>query len=63
MKNDAFEVMTLCGKCKADYENTGDYYICRTYSETPESGMGKCTKCPKSGWEYKITPKSERGKR
>ena len=62
MKNKS-DAMTLCSKCKRDYENTGGYYIRRTYSETKEDGMGKCTKCPKDGWEYEITPKERRGKR
>ena len=60
MKNKS-DVMTLCQKCKRDYENTGAYYIRRTYAE--KDGMEKCTKCPKDGWEYEITPKERRGKR
>jgi len=55
------DVMTLCPKCRRDYENTGAYYIRRTYTE--KDGMEKCTKCPKDGWEYEITPKERRGKR
>jgi len=62
VNNKFFDVMTLCGKCRADYENTGDYEIRRTYKE--KDGKEKCAKCPtKTGWEYKITPKKKRGKR
>jgi hypothetical protein len=55
------DVMTLCSKCKRDYVNTGGYYIRRTYNE--KDGMERCTKCPKDGWEYEITPKEKRGRR
>jgi hypothetical protein len=53
------EVMNLCHKCRDDYELAGDYQIRRTYTE--KDGMEKCTKCPKSGWEYAITRKNKKG--
>lgn len=49
------EIMNLCHKCKDDYESTGEHRIRRTYKE--RDGMEKYTKCPRIGWEYKITTK------
>ena len=50
-----FDVMTLCAKCRRDYESIGGYYIRRTYTDM--DGMGKCTKCHMLGREYEIMPK------
>jgi len=56
------EIMNLCQSCKDDYESTGAHHIRRTYSE--KDGMEKCTKCPRLGWEYEISPKNrKRGQR
>jgi hypothetical protein len=62
--NKQFLIMTLCKRCKDDYNNTGGYYIRRTYSENEKNGKEKCTKCPnKFGWEYEIKMKENRGNR
>ena len=59
--NSKTEVMTLCYKCKSDYENTGDYYIRRV--DPKQKTKEKCTKCPvKLGYDYEITPKERRGR-
>ena len=51
-------VMTLCYKCKADFEDTGNNYIRRV--DTKQIYKEKCTFCNYStGYDYEIKPKAK----
>ena len=54
-------IITLCPKCRADFNNTGAY-IHRADPE--QKHKEKCTYCNvRDGYDYEVTPKGRREKR
>lgn len=49
-------VLTLCGKCRSYFENTGEYKLhCADHSQYNKEQCGYCTQG--RGFDYEITPK------
>ena len=56
------EIMTLCSRCRTDYQNTGDYHIRR--ADPKQTDKKLCDYCSyRHGYNYELTPKERRGKR
>ena len=53
--NANLDIRTLCYKCRADYENTKEYYLCRT---DDQFNMSQCDFCStRKGYDYILVPK------
>jgi hypothetical protein len=51
-------IMTLCHKCRKDFENAGAYCLRRVDLE--QEIKESCTYCSqRMGWDYEITPNGE----
>jgi hypothetical protein len=56
------DIRTFCHKCRADYENTGNYNIERV--DPKQKTKEKCDYCSvRDGYDYEITKKERRIKR
>jgi|GEM_PF-176916 len=52
------DIRTLCYKCRADYENTNEYYLCRA---DDQAIMSQCNFCStRKGYDYILFPKQRK---